>query len=119
MGCLSVADSGVVQASCGHYVKRLGPGFVPGKAAAKAVAQLPAPHAAIPCGCRGPECGRAPLDHAPLSPTPPLRFTAQQELTAIAIGTLELTPDRGWLVLEFSGRPARGYPLGTTRPPCA
>jgi hypothetical protein len=106
--------------SCGHYVKRLGPGFVPGKAAAEQVAaQSHDVPPASPCGCKGPECQRAPLEHLPLAPATPGRITTPQDLTAVAVASLQLALDSGWLRGEISGRPSRGYPLETSRPPSA
>jgi hypothetical protein len=109
--------TGSAEGSCGDYVKRLGPGFVPGKAAAEQVAADS--HAAMPapCPCQGPECRRSPRDQAPLPPSTPTRITSSQELTTIADRSFALTLGSCWFVGEFSGRPSRGYPLGTIRPP--
>ena len=49
-----LASGGVAYGqSCGHYVKRLGPDFVPGKAAAEKIAAQSHDNATNPpCGCR-------------------------------------------------------------------
>src|SRR5262245_45411529 len=77
---LSLANSAAAD-SCGHYVKRLGPGFTPGKAAAEKVA-AESSHSATksPCPCQGPECRRAPQDETPLPPSAPVRTASPQEL---------------------------------------
>jgi hypothetical protein len=119
MGLAASLISSSAEASCGDYVKRLGPGFVPGKAAAEQVAAES--HTSMPasCPCHGPECRRSPRDQAPLPPSTPTRTTSSQELTTIAHRSLTLTLGSCWFVGEFSGRTSRGYPLGTNRPPSA
>lgn len=123
IGCAGLLGGGTAEAaSCGHYVKRLGPGFVPGKAAAAKVAAAEAVHPApsqSPCGCRGPECHSSPSHHVPLSPTAPLRLIVQQELVSIADCRFQVEMASHWLAGDLFGRPSRGYPLGTSRPPCA
>lgn len=106
--------------SCGHYVKRLGPGFVPGKAAAEQVAAEKAAHKApmgSPCGCKGPECQRAPVDTMPLVPGTPLRIPASQDITSLAIGDFAICLSGHWLVADLSCRPLCGYPTRLNRPP--
>jgi len=117
--CLLVAGGGVAHGqSCGHYVKRLGPGFVPGKAAAEKVAAQSHDEATKPpCGCRGPECHRAPLEHLPVAPATPERITAPQDATMIAAANVRLEMEGNWLFGDAAGRPSRGYPLETNRPP--
>jgi hypothetical protein len=111
--------------SCGHYVKRLGPGFVPGDAAAKQVAdqsQAMAAHTApsqTPCPCQGPECRRAPQDQVPLSPKEPARVLTPQELVGLGNVECDFSLTRGRFDSEISCRPSRAYPLGMNRPPCA
>ena len=111
--------------SCGHYVKRLGPGFVPGADAAKKVneqSQQMAEHSVptqAPCPCHGPQCRRAPAEQAPLSPQAPTRILTSQELVALADEATDFSPARSRFAGNFSCRPSRGYPLGTNRPPCA
>jgi hypothetical protein len=119
--CLGLVGGDAAQAaSCGHYVKRLGPGFVPGKAAAeKVAAQSHDMPSQSPCGCRGAECRRAPLRPTPLAPAAPERFLSPQDLTTIAHADVHLTMDSAWLLGDLSGRPSRGYPLETNRPPSA
>jgi hypothetical protein len=123
IGCACLTDGGAAEASsCGHYVKRLGPGFVPGKAAAQRVAATEVAHskpAQSPCGCRGPECHRAPLDPTPLAPSAPLRTLSQQDLTLLADESLTLALSSRWLVGDVSAEPASGYPLRMDRPPIA
>jgi hypothetical protein len=108
-----------VSASCGHYVKRMGPGFVPGKAAAQRVArELAAPNQ-TPCGCQGPECRRAPQDSVPLSPKAPSRQFTSQDLVIAAANDTPAEPRAGTLygasVIDLSS----GYPKRLNRPPAA
>jgi hypothetical protein len=117
--CWALLEAGEVRAdSCGHYVKRLGPGFVPGNAADTKAAAEKIP-AEAPCGCRGPQCRQLPPQHSPLQPTAPVRFTTHQDVTSTAAATLQLSLDGSWLAGEFSGRPSRGYPQPLGRPPSA
>jgi|GEM_PF-3668395 len=116
---LSFANSAAAD-SCGHYVKRLGPGFMPGQAAAeKVAAESNHTTAKSPCPCHGPECRRAPQDETPLPPSAPVRTTSPQELMSLADRDIEMTFGSSWLTGDFSGRPSRGYPLGMMRPPSA
>jgi hypothetical protein len=111
------SESAVAE-SCGHYVKRLGPGFVPGKAAAEKVAAETAAHqASVPCGCKGPECRRAPADPTPLVPGAPLRIPAPREMTLLAGGDFAIRLSGDWLTVDPSARPLSGYPLRLNRPP--
>ena len=110
--------------TCGHYVKRLGPGFVPGASAAEKVAadakSMLAQHstpAETPCPCQGPECRRAPQDQAPLVPEAPIRILTPQDLLPLANADAEFTLHGARHFGEISSRPSRGYPLGTNRPP--
>jgi hypothetical protein len=114
---LSLANSAAAD-TCGHYVKRLGPGFMPGKASAEKVATQ-SNHATtkFPCPCQGPECRRAPQDETPLPPSAPVRTASPQELISLAVRDFEITFGSSWLTGDFSGRPSRGYPLGMIRPP--
>ncbi|MCI0357508.1 MAG: hypothetical protein L0211_03360 [Planctomycetaceae bacterium] len=106
--------------SCGHYVKRLGPGFVPGKAAAeKVAANSHNMRTSAPCPCEGPQCRRAPQDQTPLPPSAPVSSILPQELMSLADRNVDFNFGSSWLAGEFSGRPSRGYPLGTNRPPSA
>ena len=115
--------------SCGHYVKRLGPGFVPGKSAAEKIAaehsqmaslagEQTAP-AASPCGCRGPECRQNRHPASPLSPTGPVRMVRAPELTLIALRDFALELESRTLAFDSLSRPSRGYPQGMIRPPSA
>lgn len=110
--------------TCGHYVKRLGPGFEPGAAAAEKVAadsKAMAEHSSpsqTPCPCHGSECRRGPQDQAPLAPKAPARIVTSQDLIPLAAGDAELTLARARHAAELSSRPSRGYPLGQNRPPC-
>jgi len=109
---------GAAADTCGHYVKRLGPGFVPGKAAAEQVAaESHSMPDSTPCPCRGPECGRSPHDQTPFSPSTPVRLHAPPELITIAVRSFELRLGSSGLVGDSFGRPSRGYPLGKIRPP--
>jgi hypothetical protein len=110
-----VAERSVDAASCGHYVKRLGPGFIPGKAVTSY--PLNAGSAETPWPCRGPECHRSPQLPTPLAPNAPVRISAPQDLLAIADRTLVLSRPHAWLSGEFSARPLRGYPSRLDRPP--
>jgi hypothetical protein len=110
--------------SCGHYVKRLGPDFVPGKAAAEKVAAENAAEEAAhempahsPCGCRGPECHPAPLEPTPLTPNLPTRIPAPQEITSLAERDFVIGQPSHWLLGQHSCRPLSGYPLRLDRPP--
>jgi hypothetical protein len=112
--------------TCGHYVKRLGPGFVPGAAAAEKVAaesQSMLTHQSAPsqtpCPCHGPECRRGPQDQAPLAPEAPIRVLTSQDLIPLADHDVLLSLSRSRHAGDFSARESRGYPLGTNRPPCA
>jgi hypothetical protein len=117
---LSLA-SGAAADTCGHYVKRLGPGFTPGKAAAEKVAdESNHTTSKSPCPCQGPECRRAPQDQTPLPPSAPVRTASPQDLMSLADRRdIEMTFGSSWLTGDFSGRPSRGYPLGMMRPPSA
>jgi hypothetical protein len=122
IGCAGLLGGAAEAASCSHYVKRLGPGFVPGKAAAEKVAAAEAAHRApsqSPCGCRGPECHSSPSNHVPASPAAPHRLIVQQELVSIAGCPFQVEMASHRLASDLFGRPSRGYPLGTSRPPCA
>jgi hypothetical protein len=103
--------------SCGHYVKRMGPGFVPGQTAATqaAVDQVPANN--TPCPCHGPECRRLPQLPTPYSPGAPVRLSAPQELIAIADRSLILSRPASWLAAELAARPSSGFPARLDRPP--
>jgi len=116
LGCLVLVTERSAEAeSCGHYVKRLGPGFVPGKTVTTEAA--PAAPAQTPCPCHGPECRRLPQLPTPYHPNAPVRISAPQELIGIADHSLVLSRPGSWLVGEFSGRPSRGYPSRLDRPP--
>lgn len=115
--------------SCGHYVKRLGPSFVPGKAAAEKIAaehvqmaghasEQTAP-AQSPCGCRGPECRQNRHPASPLAPTGPVRMVRAPELTLIALRDFDLELESRALAFDSLSRPSRGYAQGMMRPPCA
>jgi len=123
VGLMGWLGAGSAQAdSCGHYVKRLGPGFVPGKAAAEKVAAAEAAHhspAQSPCGCRGPECRRAPLEPTPSTPNSPLRISSHQDLTSLTDRSPTLALSSHWLLGEFSALPTSGHPLRMDRPPIA
>jgi hypothetical protein len=121
-----LGGSSVRAESCGHYVKRLGPGFVPGKSAAEKVAadQLHAmQHETLPtdppCGCRGPECHRAPNHPTPLTPNSPLRIPAPQEITSLAAGSDTFVLGANWLLSQTSCRLQSGFPQRLNRPPAA
>jgi hypothetical protein len=119
---LSALGGSVAKAdSCGHYVKRLGPGFVPGKAALAVVNNLhdkqsPSP-TDVPCGCRGPECHRAPLAPAPANPPVPVRSHSQQDLVALVDAGGFAGLSNAHLVSQISAQPRSGFPLLLDRPP--
>src|SRR4030095_8821234 len=116
---LSLATSAAAD-NCGHYVKRLGPGFVPSKAAAeKVAAESNHPTTNSPCPCQGPECRRAPQDETPLPPSAPVRTASPQDLMSLADREIEITLGSSWLTGDCSGRPSRGYPLRVMPPPRA
>ena len=110
--------------TCGHYVKRLGPDFVPGAAAAEKVAadtQAMAEHSTrseTPCPCHGPECRRGPQDHAPLAPEAPVRILTSQDLIPLADCDPEFSLGRARYAAQISAEASRGYPQGLNRPPC-
>jgi hypothetical protein len=114
-------------ASCGHYVKRLGPSFVPGKGAAEKIAAEQAAHklpgdkspAESPCGCKGPECHGAPLAPTPFAPNSPLRIPAPQEVTSLAHRDFTIGLGSDWLLAELSCQPLAGFPQRLARPPAA
>jgi len=118
IGLAALFAGGASADTCGHYVKRLGPGFVPGKAAAEQVAaethDMPT---STPCPCRGPQCGRSPHDHTPFSPSTPVRLQVPPDLITFAVRSFELRLGSSGLVDDSTCRPSRGYPLGTIRPP--
>jgi hypothetical protein len=109
----AMAGGNAAAESCGHYVKRMGPGFVPGKT--DVATHQPATE--VPCGCTGAHCGRAPQPIAPQSPGNPLRLHKVQDVVACAAGS-ELDPlNRGWYVADSSLRVSRGYMSRLDRPP--
>ena len=112
-----VTERSVDAASCGHYVKRLGPGFVPGKTVVANPMPISAVSAEAPCPCHGPECRHSPQLPMPLSPSTPVRITATQDLVDIADHSRVHSRSCGSLFSDFSGRPLCGYPSGVYRPP--
>jgi hypothetical protein len=119
VGAFAWFGSAAEAASCGHYVKRLGPGFVPGKAAAEQVAAEEAAHQSspAPCGCQGPECHRAPADTTPLVPGSPLRIPAPKDITSLATSDFVICLSGNWRADELSCRPLSGHPARLNRPP--
>src|SRR5262245_36635998 len=104
-GLLLTLSSTATADSCGYYVKRLGPGFVPGKDAASKLAEQPHDNRSeIPCPCHGPECRRGPQDHTPLPPSAPTRVVAPQDLMSLADSDLESIFGSSWLSSNFSGQ---------------
>ena len=117
LACLVLVHQRSADASsCGHYVKRLGPGFVPGKSigADAALAAIPIEKS---CPCQSPECRSLPQLPVPLNPDAPVRLSAPQELVAITDRSLAVWRTCSWLVGDFSVRPSRGYPTRLDRPP--
>ncbi|MEX2174587.1 MAG: hypothetical protein WD872_09505 [Pirellulaceae bacterium] len=109
-------------ASCGHYVKRLGPGFVPERkpttdqqsASQKSVAdQTPSePH-----GCHGAECHGAPYAPLPSNPQVPPRSQQRQELVGIGDEAAWQLDSHARFADESSPRASAGYPQRQNRPP--
>ena len=105
------------EASCGHYVKRLGAGFVAGRLEN---ASSPAkPHSgALPARrCTGPQCQGLPI--APLSPPVPSVPRAPTEQLAIASPANTVCPS---VTIWYPRAVERlllsaGFPLLPDRPP--
>lgn len=117
-GGIALLASSTASASCGHYVKRLGPGFVPGQDAAQRVATETSSNS-VPCGCHGAECRRAPQDSVPLSPQAPVRQFTQQDLVAIAADDAGDGPRVAALYAGSAAYVSSGYPTRLNRPPAA
>jgi hypothetical protein len=115
---IAVLTSSTASASCGHYVKRLGPGFVPVQAAVKRLARE-THSVTVPCGCQGSECRRAPQDSVPLNPQAPVRQFTQQDLVAIAVHDALAGPHVAALYGSSAAHVSSGYPSRLNRPPAA
>lgn len=117
-GGIALLASSSASASCGHYVKRLGPGFDPGQTATKRLASE-SQFAPAPCGCRGSECRRAPRDLVPVNPQAPVRQYTQQDLVPIAAADALDGPGVSALFAASAIDLSSGYPARLNRPPAA
>jgi hypothetical protein len=123
VGLLLAVSGESAEASCGHYVKRLGPGFMPAKTVDTrpdaSQAALPTEPTERPGGCHGPECRGTPLLPVP-SPAPaPQRTLSQQDLAASANADFQLTCPAGELFDAQPDRMSSGHPQRLDRPPIA
>ena len=111
---LLAACAGRAQATCGDYLQ------MDDNHAQADHAPNPrddAPPVNAPCGCRGMECGGAPI--APIAPKAPLRTHSQQDGSLLHIADRSLTLHASWTRTVSDARPNRGYPLRLNRPPSA
>jgi hypothetical protein len=111
-------------ASCGHYVRRLGPGFVPAKPVAitgtsRTDMNDDFSFSRIPSRCRGPECrDRAPQAPEPLAPANPSRVhRTQDEPIGSAAAAIRFLPASGEFLALFAEQPRSGFPPSLDRPP--
>jgi hypothetical protein len=114
-GCLLIADES--QAGCSHYVKKLGPGFVPGKVRVAGLVNQPTELAAVPRPCSGPECQGIPPAHSPASPLLPVPKSTQ-EWALLALHSDSTNSAAGsWDRDSLTVRPLAGYRQLPDRPP--
>jgi hypothetical protein len=114
-GCLVIDNES--QAGCSHYVKKLGPGFVPGKVLVASPDKQPAELTALPRPCSGPECQGIPPARSPATPLLPVPKVAQEWALLIIDADLANSNRTSWDRDSLSVRPLAGYHQLPDRPP--
>jgi hypothetical protein len=108
------------QAGCGHYVRRLGPDFVPGKfRAAEGASQVSTAMQtpSLPVHCSGPQCQQQRTPQPPLvPPLPPSQSTPEGAVISSGSELLAAAPAI-WKREDFYVRPLAGYRELPHRPP--
>lgn len=118
VACLSLV--GELQAGCGHYVRRLGPGFIPGKVRPAEIAshlssETQAPQ--LPVHCSGPQCQQQRTPQLPLvPPLPPSQSTPEGAVIGSGFELLAAVPAT-WARENLYVRPLAGYRELPDRPP--
>lgn len=121
LGCLAANQK--AEAGCGHYVRKLGAGFVPGKTPARLAnadidnVHLPEEVLASPHRCTGPECQGLPLGSLPVTPALPAMQTTHEG--AVMLPPIEPASQipGSWQRETLHARPLAGFRQLPDRPP--